>query len=298
MATMRAPSRRSSSRPARPTPAPTSSPGTATATRSAYGARTPGTLTLANSYTYDTWGKPTTATHNSIADLGFRFLYVGEADVQWDDAFGLGLLYMHARHYSPTPGPLPAARSRRLEANVYVYGENGPVTKVDPSGLFFESTEINNEEKRLCRAYPSRCEQMKRAASYAVSLTALAYSGWVKNAMRHCIWQCVLTYLSGTWWAKRWGWANRAVLSQAYWERRLDLHNNWIGRLLGAEMRKDPNFIYGPSFYAKELCRGAWNRGWLWARANNRTIWSDGRVVSTTWLAKYNPNAAFGSEGG
>ncbi|MDH4283314.1 MAG: hypothetical protein OEV36_11720, partial [Myxococcales bacterium] len=41
-----------------------------------------GTLTLANSYTYGTWGAPTTSTHNSIGDLGFRYLYVGAYDVQ------------------------------------------------------------------------------------------------------------------------------------------------------------------------------------------------------------------------
>jgi hypothetical protein len=53
-----------------------------------------GSLTLANSYTYSSWGQPATATHNGIADLGFRFLYVGEFDVQWDDlGLGLGLLY-------------------------------------------------------------------------------------------------------------------------------------------------------------------------------------------------------------
>jgi hypothetical protein len=44
---------------------------------------TNGSLTLANSYTYSTWGSPTTATHNGIADLGFRFLYVGAHDVQY-----------------------------------------------------------------------------------------------------------------------------------------------------------------------------------------------------------------------
>ena len=63
-----------------------------------------GTLTLANSYRYETWGRPTTTTHNGIPDLGFRFLYVGEFDVQWDNELGLGLLYMHARHYSPALG--------------------------------------------------------------------------------------------------------------------------------------------------------------------------------------------------
>lgn len=60
-----------------------------------------GSTTLANSYSYDSWGRPITAIHNGIPDLGFRFLYVGQQDVQWDDQFGLGLEYMHARHYSP-----------------------------------------------------------------------------------------------------------------------------------------------------------------------------------------------------
>lgn len=96
-----------------------------------------GTLTLANSYTYDTWGRPTTATHNGIADLGFRFLYVGEFDVQWDDSFGLGLLYMHARHYSPALGRFLQPDPDRSEANLYAYAANSPVTEIDPDGTCF-----------------------------------------------------------------------------------------------------------------------------------------------------------------
>ena len=96
-----------------------------------------GTLTLANSYTYDTWGRPTTATHAGVADLGFRFLYVGEFDVQWDDAFGLGLLYMHARHYSPTLGRFLQPDPDGSEANLYAYTANNPITELDPDGTCF-----------------------------------------------------------------------------------------------------------------------------------------------------------------
>jgi RHS repeat-associated protein len=100
-----------------------------------------GTLTLANSFTYATWGAPSVATHNGYPDLGFRFRYVGRSDVQWDDVHGLGLYYMHARHYSPTLGrflqPDPAAE----EANLYGYADSSPVTNVDPDGLHFNRQE-------------------------------------------------------------------------------------------------------------------------------------------------------------
>ncbi|MDH4283312.1 MAG: RHS repeat-associated core domain-containing protein, partial [Myxococcales bacterium] len=74
--------------------------------------------------------------HNSIGDLGFRYLYVGAADVQWDDAFGLDLLYMHARHYHPALGRFLTPDPARAEANGYAYAENSPVTKIDPVGTF------------------------------------------------------------------------------------------------------------------------------------------------------------------
>ena len=92
-----------------------------------------GALTLANSFTYGTWGEPTTSTHNSITDLGFRFLYVGMWDVQWDA--DLGLHYMHARHYSPDLGRFLQRDPSRLDTQLFAYAGNSPVSKVDPSGL-------------------------------------------------------------------------------------------------------------------------------------------------------------------
>ena len=95
-----------------------------------------GTLTLANSFTYSTWGQPTTATHNSIVDLSFRFLYVGRHGVAWDNAFGLGLEHMGARHYSPALGRFLQTDPSALEANLYSYVGGNPATSVDPSGLW------------------------------------------------------------------------------------------------------------------------------------------------------------------
>jgi RHS repeat-associated protein len=96
-----------------------------------------GALTLANSFTYSTWGAPTTATHNSIADLGFRFLYVGRDGVAWDNAFGLGLEYMSARHYSPVTGRFLQPDPSALEDNLYAYVADNPATFVDPSGTWY-----------------------------------------------------------------------------------------------------------------------------------------------------------------
>jgi hypothetical protein len=38
-----------------------------------------GSLAVANSYSYGTWGAPTTQLHAGYGDLGFRFLYAGRA---------------------------------------------------------------------------------------------------------------------------------------------------------------------------------------------------------------------------
>lgn len=102
---------------------------------------TDGTLTLANSFTYATWGTPTTSTHNGFADLGFRFLYVGKAGVAWDNGvdlanLSLGLMHTGARHYSPTLGRFLQPDPSGAEENLYSYAGNSPVSKADPSGLF------------------------------------------------------------------------------------------------------------------------------------------------------------------
>jgi len=80
-----------------------------------------GNVPLANIYAYSAWGTPATATHNGVADLGFRFLYVGEYGVQWDDFTGLGPHYMSARHYSPKIGRFLQPDPSAMEANHYGY---------------------------------------------------------------------------------------------------------------------------------------------------------------------------------
>ena len=104
-----------------------------------------GSTELANSFTYSTWGAPTVdGSHANSAnggadygDLGFRYLYVGEFDVQWDNHFGLGLHYMHARHYAPSLGRFIQPDPTGLEDSLYAYAANNPVTEMDPDGTCF-----------------------------------------------------------------------------------------------------------------------------------------------------------------
>ena len=95
-----------------------------------------GSLVLANSVTYDTWGRPSVTSANGIPDLGWSRLYVGRSDVWWDNAFGAGLTYMHARTYVPALGRFLQPDPIAAEGNLYGYAENSPITKADPSGTF------------------------------------------------------------------------------------------------------------------------------------------------------------------
>ena len=118
-------------------------------------------------------------------------------------------------------------------------------------------------------------------------LTKIPFVGWKENAMRHCIWQCLLTYYSGWTWANLWGWAHEKYSSTLAFEKKIDLRNNDVGRALGVELRKRW-FVLSPSWAAHDLCLGAWDRGWLWTRRDSQTVWSNGGpVVSRAWRDKY-----------
>lgn len=217
-----------------------------------YRIETSGSLTLANSYTYGTWGRPTTATHNSIVDLGFRFLYVGAADVQWDAAYGLDLLYMHARHYSQSLGRFLQPDPSRLDAQLFVHTGNGPISRVDPSGLDWLGT-YNDKEAAYCRNLGNftACAINLVLGEKAAS-TAIVKYGYLSSvnegkgdACRHCLWQAALTL--GLGWRRAEAFGN---LHEGYpannwiywrsaptWAVRMDLYNNQYGRRVGETAR-------------------------------------------------------------
>ncbi|MDP9463507.1 MAG: hypothetical protein M3P52_02690, partial [Actinomycetota bacterium] len=142
-----------------------------------------GSLTLANSFSYSTWGTPTTTTHNSLSDLGFRFLYVGKFGVAWDSAFGLALEHMGARHYSPALGRFLQPDPSRLELNLYRYADNNPVLKADPTGTIAIVVPI-----AWCFANWPICGPMLAAGVLAVR-NVLTYAPRV-TFPRICLWDC------------------------------------------------------------------------------------------------------------
>lgn len=71
-----------------------------------------GTLALATTVTYHTWGRPTLAFHNGTPDTDFRRLYLGRIDVWWDDAFGAGPTYIHTPRPDVQPSDASCGRSR------------------------------------------------------------------------------------------------------------------------------------------------------------------------------------------
>jgi RHS repeat-associated protein len=242
---------------------------------------TSGALTLVNSYTYSTWGSPTTTVVGGFSDLKFRFLYVGGSDVQWDSSFGLNLHYMHARHYSPALARFIQPDPSGAESNAYAYAGGNPIVRVDPTGL--ESWAPNPLETLWCLFHPFQCPIWAWSSTQAIALSRLKYHSDIRieNAIRHCVWQCLLTYRLGWYAAQKWGWAHEVGGSEYHPnDRQVDYHNNYVGRLLGEHMNEISGIIPA-SGRALRLCEGAWNWGYLWYINRDGTFhMSDGRTIS------------------
>ena len=239
---------------------------------------TDGHLTPAARITYSTWGTPTVTAQSGYGALGFRYLYVGRFDVQWDDFASAGLHYMHARHYSPEFGRFLQPDPSRLDLNLYAYGANSPVSKVDPSGRESSYYERTPEEDRLCRLYRRQCADWEETAIAAFAWTKVQYPGYIRNAMRHCIWQCLLTARSGIGWASLWARAHEARKPTTPFEKRdqiVDRHNNTVGQSLGLR----GNLGWARAIKARNQCIEEFNAGRLQVNYNGAVRWSDGRPV-------------------
>ncbi|MDQ3689607.1 MAG: hypothetical protein M3406_06150, partial [Chloroflexota bacterium] len=225
-----------------------------------------GTTTLANSYTYGTWGTPTAATHNGIGDLAFRYVYVGQFGVQWDNMLGLDLHYMRARHYSPALGRFLQPDPPRLELNQFAYAGSSPVTVIDPCG----TEGICPQELNYCAA-PwnwSGCAIAFAAQDSATRLTKQKFptthwmDGTKANAYKHCLWNAAMTYFLGSARAKGFGDRHEACVTKNR-DYYMDLHNNAQGRILGGRL----GWQWAPYEVASKACLYALSiRQLIWVR--------------------------------
>lgn len=153
---------------------------------------------------------------------------------------------MGVRYYNPTTGtftgPDPVAGG-----NDTSYGyPTDPINSNDSSGLgpgLYER--MNRKEKELCAKSGSRCQDVYWISRWAEG-TANRYFGRAgfynsqrREAMRHMVWQALLTWKYGADFARAWGNAHEWAPSghRHPGDSIRDQQNNSIGRHLGAGLR-------------------------------------------------------------
>jgi hypothetical protein len=195
---------------------------------------------------------------------------------------------MGARHYSPSLGRFVQPDPSGAENNLYGYTSNSPITKIDPTGTIGRGPappggkpynwRLNPAEQRLCAQDPAHCAAFWWAAGWAQAMVTWRYRGTTRNAMRHCIWQCLLTFESGAAWAVKWANAHESTPTSSAEDRRdrrIDRHNNVIGRSLG---RRRLGFV--AAWGALNLCAAEFNADHLWVEINGRIYWSNSRPMT------------------
>ncbi|HEY3548420.1 MAG TPA: RHS repeat-associated core domain-containing protein, partial [Propionicimonas sp.] len=172
-----------------------------------------------------------------------------------------GLLYMHARHYSPLTGRFLQPDPSAAETNLYGYAANSPVSRVDPSGL----EPMSPQEWAVALRYPTHGAVWIAASFLALtSNRLLQITGRInkkqENALRHCSWQCMIAANDSPSWAATWGFLHEAYANDnnGRLDTVVDLFNNGVGRSLGRALP-------GASLrWAIVLCAVAWKAGRLW----------------------------------
>jgi hypothetical protein len=188
---------------------------------------------------------------------------------------------MHARSYSPSLGRFLQPDPARADANLYEYAGNGPVTAVDPAGLWpwDNFTHAGPYERWYCLLHPLECLVNNRVTGYAFEVGRAA-GGNAADPMRHCVWQCLLANMLGLREANTWGWLHELDNLASAGDRQtealrtiVDIHNNAVGRSLarflpvhyyynkGTRRLEMPHIEYTD---AVRLCRTALYGGVLW----------------------------------
>lgn len=172
--------------------------------------------------------------------------------------------------------------------HLYAYGAGQPVGRWDPDGRSYidEWFAASARERKRCALLPWECGEWKEISEYAFRVAGHG-TGDRSDAMRHCIWQCLLARKLGWQAAKDWGDLHEIPLAQInrlpapkkarqLLEREMDLRNNIVGRSLASRVRLQGWGIWTEVVFAdgRSLCGEALHGRRLW-------VIQDGRLVRT-----------------
>ncbi len=232
---------------------------------------------------YDPWGNVIRSS-GTLPDWRFQG--------SWADT-ATNLAWSVARWYDPVGGSFISEDTLLGEPqnpgsrHLYAYGAGEPLGSWDPGG----GEPMSPQEWAIAARYPWHGAIWIRASFDAfVSNRIASMLGAIparkENALRHCMWQCMIAANDSWNWAQTWGWMHEVFANDNNGpaDTKVDYHNNYVGRLLGSKL----GWLGGSLRGSAELCVEAWNRGWLFCfvkdRNGTRYYWSNDRRI-------YNPSS-------
>jgi RHS repeat-associated protein len=201
-------------------------------------ALTNATEAVVATYTYDAFGNIIEQSGSVENPLTYRAR-------EWDPVSRL--MHLRNRDYDPREGqflqqdPLPPAFAR----DRYGYAQGNPVRFADPfglqSGAYEKYKKLNDAEKDVFWQHPFSAFNVRNAHDKAFE------EAWKKyphipnhhnnepDAFRHAIWNCLMARDIGKEKAKKWADAHEEAPGQPCGDKKMDLHNNAVGRNLGSD---------------------------------------------------------------
>jgi RHS repeat-associated protein len=204
--------------------------------------------TVVATYDYDSFG-------NLLSETGSVENPYRYAGYRYDEL--TGLYYLQSRYYNPDTGrfltrdTFEGYENEPLSLNKYVYTANNPVMLVDYDGYSYSN--LNKSEKKLVKKNPWVANKVRSAANKAKAETVRRFGKQGHNdcsdAFRHAYWNALMVKRVGKNWAKRWGDAHEQNPKQPKIEKKMDLHNNAVGRKIAidnpkASEKKLSNLVY------------------------------------------------------
>ena len=209
---------------------------------------------IANTYTYDSFGKLTASTGSLINPLRYT---ARESDTE------TGLYFYRARYYDPATGRFLSADPLGFFAgiNFYSYAKSSPTRFIDPRGTDIQ--EIFNDIYNVGLAFAINARILANVSLSGAEqwvrdqgLPASALHNGAGDAFRHCLWSCLM--------ARNIGARNAALIADEHEnagrregqpsdEEAMDRANNVVGRVCAAKSPKP----------CREACTDAYNNGFL-----------------------------------